>query len=259
MPASQRVAHLRRVQSEATARRDAQLSLQTQEVEDLVSAMFASTLSDAGPDLNTQSSRLWSSRNDLQPSSPPSSVHPSISSAPTTEAILGSIRRLQRAPETGTADLMADTLPSPDVYDTTPSQSQRTESKRERSTLTKKAHKILELLDDKANRCLVMLSSLELAPDYLLLASLEREIAELQRSIDNVKRSVHSLNQRKGPLRDKLEGIQSRFTKLCAQHPAVHDGPLHYDNGKLLLIFAQSLFLTLTFYRPSLSHANQST
>ena len=119
MPASQRVAHLRRVQSEATARRDAQLSLQTHEVKDHVSAMFALTLSDEGPDLNPQSSRLWSSRNDLQPSSPSSLIHPSILSAPTTEAILRSICLLQRAPDTGTADLIVDTLPSPDVYDTT--------------------------------------------------------------------------------------------------------------------------------------------
>jgi hypothetical protein len=156
---------------------------------------------------------------------------------------------------------MADSLPSPDLYapDTTLSRSLRTESKRERSALTKKSHKILNLLDDKANNCLTMLSSLELTSDPGLLGSLEQQIAELQRSFDNVKRSVHSLNQRKGPLRDKLEGIHNRFTKLCAQHPVPHDGPLHYDNGKLLLITTQSSFLIRTFYRPSLSVANQST
>src|ERR1700761_8149800 len=78
-PASQRVAHLARVRAEEEAEAQWQSSTTTNPrdaavIQEASSSIFALTLTDNGPDLNTQCSRLWTSRDEIQVSFPPPSM-----------------------------------------------------------------------------------------------------------------------------------------------------------------------------------------
>lgn len=111
------------------------------------------------------------------------------------------------------------------------------ESQREKARATQKAHKVLDVLESKASKCLAALSSFEAPSSNASIEALEEEVASLQRSFDAVRRSVQSVSERKAKLKPKLDEIQCRLRKYTSRTtPAPSLGPLYYNARKFYAV-----------------------
>ena len=161
MPTSQRIPHLTCVKAEREARRtplptncdDSPLSTE------LKTNIFAHVLTDNGPNLNSQPSRLWTSRHEFQSGN-------CVPSNPICEGAIGVIAETvgRLVAETSIDHITSATeqlsigpdAVSPSAAKLSPSE--RRKSKQERNKYTKRAHHTLNHMEHHAKSCLESLA-----------------------------------------------------------------------------------------------------
>lgn len=102
--------------------------------------------------------------------------------------------------------------------------------KSERSKLTRTAHAILDVVEQRVHVCLGKISE---TPTVETTDFLEDELIRLQVLYDSVKRSVGSITTRKSLVGGELSKIRDHVAELRQLHTD-QDKPLHYDSSKCL-------------------------
>jgi hypothetical protein len=246
IPESQRISHLARVRAETEARRQS-------DIQNAAASLFASTLVDDGPDLHSQPSRLWSSRDEYQSSASTIFESPETETLP-IDIIMSGFQRLQSDVHSTPLQSISfppesEALPYPEIQDSTasiPKPAKHLE-RRELAKLTKSAHRILDHVEKRTRHWLLQIN-------VDTLADGERDISLIQTAFDNVNRHVSSVNTRKAIIGASLAQLQSRVVELRRLNPSVDDKPLQFDSSKDLLFSGIDLNSELnTFlFRPSL-------
>lgn len=209
IPATQRIAHQRRMQLEEST-----LDSQETIIQDAVYSVIRDTLKPCGPNSDDQPSRLWVSRHDFQHEKA-LQQHPEGSEDPPIDAILEGIQRLQ----------ISSNKPS-----STPSTPSRHASKSEKSELnhrTQTAHKALDDIQARVASCIGKLST---APSQSVVAEVAAEVVQIQVSFDNVKRDVQSVNIRKHQLAESIIRLRKDFAKHQPENDNA-DHPLEYTSS----------------------------
>lgn len=255
IPESQRVPHLAHAKAETEAQRLSQES----DLQKAAASLFASTLVDDGPNLHTQPSRLWTSREGYQSSA--SRTVPD-SEGPRINTIIESFQRLQCKVQDSTpvqsvsqscfpSDFEAlpfDTIiedlqhlelgdqrsmpAQPNVDTTEASTSMRSTqrlSKRERRHDTMSAHRILDSVEKQTSNWLLELANVVSTADSLVDA--ESDVGRIQAVFDRVTRDVSTIKDRKTTIGLKLSQLQSRLVELRRSHPHADDKPLQFNSG----------------------------
>lgn len=263
IPESKRTSHLARAKAEAEVQRRSQES----ELQNAAATLFASTLIDGDPNPYNQPSRLWASREEYQNSvsktsfeseslpvntiiesfqrlhfevTPVQSVSqscfpPELEALP-SDAIIEGLQCLRLEDQDSTRVQPVQSAPSSDVFRpdvdmveaSTSTRSMQHLSKRERSHLTKSAHRILDYVENQINHWLLQLADVTSADT---LAGAEIDIGRIQAVFDKVRRDVHSIHVRKTTIGLKLSQLQSRFLELHRLYPYVDDQPLQFNSG----------------------------
>jgi len=254
-PVAHREAHLVRVHAEAEARRAsddaAKVQAERNLVGDITLNIFTSTLLDEGPNLESQPSRLWSSREEFQASRSASSPNPD-----TVEHLVDGILNVHlhaasaiddTAGDIGQIDLVSENRPR-----AVRSNFESSETRREQNKHTHTAHQILNIIEKRARTCASHLDDLEsiltspaTATDqtiptsehpplseveiHSILSAVEGELAKAVTALENVKRSVGSVDARKEAIAPNLEDLQARYAALRRAHPVVDNKPLEFD------------------------------
>lgn len=221
---NQRNSHLNRVKLEREASEQARVSF----VADVASAVFAATLTDEGPAVKSQPSKLWTSRGQYQLASAPClEVSDTTSSI---DAIINGVHRLSsNSPasiHTPSVDptTQAPGQPNPPTYQQT---------KRERNHATRKAHRVLDALHKRVSTCLQQLMD---QPSRDSLELIEDEVSRLRPALENVKRAVPSVEVKKSNIAALLLRLDSHIIEMRLVYPTQNDKPLEYNSGKHSLV-----------------------
>jgi len=237
-PISQRISHLARVKAEREACRDPPSTHHEHSppLTELTTNIFAHALTDDGPSLNSQPSRLWTSRNEFQSNN----RVPSRGISETTVGVIAeSIGRLavETSVDGGTsATEQLSISMEPDVVSlpyiglsaTKLPLSERRQIKQEHNPYTKRAHRTLDHVERRAESCLENLAHVT---SNAQLTAIESEVVLLRQTFDGVTRRVPSVDMRRATLSQLLSQIDTRVQELRADYPIIIDGPLVYDTS----------------------------
>jgi hypothetical protein len=207
IPASQRIAHQRRMQLEV----EATLGTQETVISDAIYLVMRDTLAPSDSNLDSQPSRLWTSRHDFQRETSLQQNPDALTCEdPPVDAILEGIQRLQVSPNDSSPD------------------SSRYTSKSEQHQRTRTAHKVLDHIEARIASSVVRLS---ISPLRSVIAEVETEIVQIQVAFDNVKRNVQSVNTRKDRLGNSIIGLQKEFAKFQQENHVPDYNPLQYNSS----------------------------
>jgi len=218
-PPSIQIPHSRRTHAENTSGNDA---------DGAALSLFTSLVFDDGPDINSQPSRLWTSRDEFQAAST-SQSQPSLD-AGIASTIWDSIGRLQSSQNT-----------HPAAFILAP--------KKEKHRATQAAHIFLDNIELRAKHCEDQLDALDEAlledgmdmshsPSHEAFRSLHTEFKKVQLALKKVTRDVPSVNARKDTIGILARDIKERLERWGESNPAYNldqrldehsEQPFEYD------------------------------
>lgn len=181
---------------------------------DLATQVFALTVTDEGPDIDSQPSKLWSSRDEFQAEARAPNI-----TLPPFQDVMGSITRIV-------------TAPSPSVSEPSHQQPQSTREpvrlpRRERNRATSKALQHLQNIELRVCAAIRQL----LDPQFVdVLPDVESELICLRQAFNKITRHSTLVNDRKQQVVSILDDLEARVTTYRAFRPTIQ-GPLHYNSG----------------------------
>lgn len=229
-PLSQKVAHLARIKAECDA-----IEVWTAHVQDtgVPDRIFALTLMDEGPNMETQPDKLWTSRLEYQDSS---TTQPAFSEAALiADSIVESMGRLPAGinQPIHSAPQPHDIFPTFDLSPPSPNCYERHLAKREKNRRTVKAHKVLTNVELRTTACSEKLSTtFSTRLSLQTLKSVETELSLLRSSLGKVTRCTESLDSRKRAIGKKLNQVEARLLEVRALVPTINNEALHFNSGK---------------------------
>ena len=228
-PPSQKHAHLARIKAERDGVKIRAVHVQDTGVPDRV---FALTLMDEGPNMETQPSKLWTSRAEYQDDSTTQPVFPEASLI--ADSIAESMNRLPLG-------INEPRHPSPESHDifptsdfSSPNSYEWRLAKREKNRRTVKSHKVLTNLELRICACFEKLSSDSLSLE--MLNSVDSESSLLRSSLEKVTRRTESLDSHKQTIWEKLNQLHVLLLEMRSKVPTLDNEALHYNSGKHLYL-----------------------
>jgi hypothetical protein len=228
--ASQLKAHLVKVLAEQQEPlRNEPSRNQSQSIEAVAAQVLALTVSDEGPDLTSQPSRLWASRPAVQQRT--SSV---LDPAPATSLlgeVVEAVRRLFISEEDrGNHTSSQSPLHSSGAQPTSEAQtSDRQMTKKERSRHTKKTLENLRNIKQRIPHCRAKLSTLL---SDTALGEVESELSGLRTAIEKVTRRTPTIDMVKKDILLDLERLEARVAEFKILTPHVSTEPARVSCGK---------------------------
>jgi hypothetical protein len=233
IPLSQKHAHLARIKAERDAVEHQAVHAQDT---DIPHTVFALTLADEGPEIETQPNRLWSSHLDDQESA---SIQLDLSDAALIADSI--VRGMSRLPIVTSQPghpvlepyifLVFAPIPSSNSYE-------QCLTKREKNRRTVKSHKILTNLEIRSTACFEKLSATSSNNlDHKVLKCTDMELSILRSSLDKVTQCTESLDQRKQAIGEKLNQVEACLLEVWSCLPTLSHEPLCYNSGKLFWCF----------------------
>jgi hypothetical protein len=213
--------HLASVQAQRV--RDAEVH------EDLESAnaqLLALVLTDEGPNLATQPSPLWTSRDHFQGMHDPPILQPS--SSPGLDDIIKAVNNLSISQDHVRSNSSHSDMPTPPSSQPDASGHVRhgCMSKKERSRHTTK---VLDQLVAIESRIALSRDNLINMPSKESFTSIMDDVSSLRCLVDSIKRRTPTIDQRKGVISQQLDKLEASVTELRQLAPYMSEGPIFYD------------------------------
>jgi len=195
--------------------------------DDAAASLFTSVIFDDGPDINSQPSRLWTSRDELQAASISQSQAPQPpEGVGIANTILDSIGRLQSSQNTHPAAFLL--IP-----------------KKEKHRATQAAHHVLDTIESRAKHCQDQLDDMSVPLSHEAFRTVHVEHQRLQSALKKVKRDVLSVNERRDTIGALVRNIKERLNHWEELNPAhsLHqqldeplEQPFEYDSSAYIFI-----------------------
>jgi hypothetical protein len=217
----------RKLERERMARQDREAeSVRRSAVEEMTADIIGLVLTDDGPNLETQPSKLWTSRSEFQEQvgahtpDPPEPV---------------SIQEVLRSLPFGSAELdEATSSPSPPSPPKDPAPTPESKfDKRERSERTRTVLKVLTSVDTQVG---ALWNNLLTKPTHEVLRDVESRLVHLGSVVDKVTRSTPSIDTKKEETFTLLRRLESRVLEWRVIVPQPKGNPLAISNGKPLFL-----------------------
>lgn len=202
-------------------------SVPGENTDDAAASLFTSVIFDDGPDINSQPSRLWTSRDEFQAASTSKSQVPQPpEDAGIANTILDSIGRLQSSQNMHPAAFLL--VP-----------------KKEKHRATQAAHHVLDSIELRAKRCQDQLDDMSVSLSHEAFRTVYVEYKRLQCALKKVKRDVLSVNERRDTIGALVRNIKERLNHWEELNPAYSldqqlDEPLgqpfEYDSSAYIFI-----------------------
>ena len=245
-----KVAHLQRVQSrlgisseqrqqavETLAREEMERNISREAADSLGARVFALTLTDEGPDLSSQASKLWTSREDFQQNvnvPPPTDVI-----APSLNDLAESFTRLainstpsHPIPPTDDIDGLPPSPPShQSSKSSTSSGVPRTTSKREKDRRTVNAHSILANIESRMRVIPIQIAS---PTSISSLRKIRTELSTLKTALENITYHASSVVERKKGLMVQVDQLFANIEVKEGITDGKSDEPVSYECGRYI-------------------------
>jgi hypothetical protein len=259
----ERTAHLARVNLE---RDTINSSAHTQPAEEDIQAasadVFVSTLLDNGPNLDSQPSKLWTSRNEFQQSI--STHRLPDASALAIDDLINSVSQLTLSHDVQDPSLSARSATSSRVQDPPTSSECSTICQSlmpstpplsplpslEKRSCHRNSQRAITLLKNMDLRLSGVKKKL-LAPSHVILCEAESEMVAVREALEKVTRRAAPVDHQKQAVIQTLETLQTRITELRNAIPDTRRNPVEFDSSKGSHKFKCSM-LTIINCRPSL-------
>ena len=245
-----KVAHLQRVQSrlgisseqrqqavETLAREEMERNISREAADSLGARVFALTLTDEGPDLSSQASKLWTSREDFQQNvnAPP----PTDVIAPSLNDLAESFTRLainstpsHPIPPTDDIDGLPPSPPShQSSKSSTSSGVPRTTSKREKDRRTVNAHSILANIESRMRVIPIQIAS---PTSISSLRKIRTELSTLKTALENITYRASSVVERKKGLMVQVDQLFANIEVKEGIMDGKSDEPVSYECGRYI-------------------------
>jgi hypothetical protein len=179
-------------------------------------------LTDSGPDLHNQPSKLWTSRAEFQEGL---SVPSRVPELPVDELInsLGRMSLFPSSEDTGSPSASDNHQPSPPnprllkKYD-----------KREKNNRTVKATQVLESIRAEIR---TLFDQLSLKPDFELLQEVETKIGRMRSALERTNRTTWSVVEAKRETSTEIQRLEARVLEWRLLVPPPSQVPLTHPNG----------------------------
>ena len=200
----------------------ATLSIETPGAEEvtteLATQLFALTMTDEGPDINNQPSKLWTSRDEFQANR---RIHALNLTLPLVQDVMDSITRLVTAPSSASSAPVSE----PSLQ---PTRKVVRLPKRERNRATSKALDHLQNIELRTCAAIEKLSE-PLSDEVLHIV--ESELVCLRQAFNKVTRHSALVSDRKQQVVSNLNDLEARVMGYKARGPSTQE-PIHYNSGK---------------------------
>ncbi|KAF8588057.1 hypothetical protein K439DRAFT_1613810 [Ramaria rubella] len=241
-------AHLAKLQAEQWAQlKNEELHEQSQEIEAIAAQVLALMISDDGPDLTSQPSRLWASCLAVQEQTS-SVLIPLDPSTHLLSEVVEGVKHLfisQGDPSLYILGNHTESQPrqAPSGAQTTVPSEQANHhriSKKERSRHTLKILENFHAIKLRIPPCWVKLSG---SPSYIILGDVQSKLKGLRIAVKKVTRRTPTIDQGRTEIVQELERLEARVTELNVVIPHASEEPVRVDCDHLDEIAQLSMFL----------------
>jgi hypothetical protein len=229
----------RKSERERMARQDREAeSARRSAVEEMTADIIGLVLTDDGPNLETQPSKLWTSRSEFQ-----EQVGAHTPDPPEPVSIQEVLRSLPFGSAEPDETPSSPSPPSPPKHPAPTPESKF--DKRERNERTRTALKVLTSVDTQIG---TLWQNLLTKPTHEVLMDAESRLVHLGSVVNRVTRSTPSIDTKKEETVTLLRRLESRVLEWRVIVPQAKGNPIAFSNGKPLFL---KLIYGVSFYNRS--------